>query len=270
MMGMAKNAMVADEEVMEADAPMMMADMASVRVETEEAEVNNDETVTEYVLPGRRDIRKGSDGTMADLSRYNVPAEYRIATAACIDPHVYLIAQMKTTDIPFTEDISAAIYLKDRYVGQVFIATDTSKDTIEITLGEEERVHVSRKETLHKQSTALLKNQKTLDHVFETTVTNLTSEAVEVELRDQIPISRDKDITVEVKDISGAKKDDETGVLTKSLTVPANGTEKFSIAYKVSWPKDKNIRETKQTRYCPECGSVVTGRFCPVCGHVMN
>ncbi len=91
-----------------------------------------------------------------------------------------------------------------------------------------------------------------------------------MELRDQVPVSRDKDITVEVKDLSGAKKDDETGVVTKQLTVPANGTEKFSIAYKVSWPKDKRVSETKQTRFCPECGSVVTGKFCTVCGHVMN
>lgn len=270
LMGMAKNSAIADEDVAEAEAPMMMADMASVRMETEEAEVNSDETVTEYVLPGKRDIRKGSDETMADLSRYTVPAEYKIAAAACIDPHAYLITQIKTTDIPFTDNISAAIYLKDRYVGQVYIVPDLSRETIEITLGEEERVHVSRKETVRKQSTALLKAQKTMDHVFETTIANLTTESVEVELRDQIPVSRDKDITVEVKDLSGAKKEEETGIVTKQITVPANGTEKFSIAYKVSWPKDKRISETKQTRFCPECGSVVTGRFCTVCGHVMN
>ena len=273
---MAKNAMmgagaVLDEayEVEDMDAPMMMAMAAPVRMETEEAEVNNDDTVTEYVLPGRRDIKKGPDGTMADLSRYSVPAEYRIAAAACIDPHAYLIAQIKNADIPFTDSINAAIYLKDRYVGQVYIAPDLSKETIEITLGEEERVHVSRKETEHKQSTNLLKTQKTLDHVFDTTVTNLTSEEVEVELRDQIPVSNDKDITVEVKELSGAKKEDETGIVTKLIKVPANGTETFTIAYKVSWPKDKQITETKRNRYCPECGSPVTGRFCPVCGHVM-
>ena len=245
---------------------------ADVRMETEEAEVSNDETMTEYILPGHRDIINGSEGTMADLQKYNLDAEYNIVTIPCLDPNAYLIATIKSEDVPFTSSINAAIYLNDIYTGQIFISPDLTKENIEITIGKEERIHVSRREAATKTSKTLFKNQKVVEHSFETKITNNSGSEIKITVKDQIPVSQDKEISVETTDTFGAALEKESGLLTKTISIPSGQTESLTLSYKVSWPKDKKIRETRkiQNRICPVCGSEVFGRFCPECGSVVN
>ena len=253
-----------------AEAATMGMALADTRMETMGASVNAEETMTEYILPGKWTIEKETDGTMADLTRYAVPAEYRIAAAAGADPHAYLIAKVKPADLPFTESFTASVYLRDRYAGQVYLSPELTEETIEITLGEEERIHVSRKEVSRKQSSVLLKGQKALDCTFETKVTNLSGDKTVVELRDQIPVSRVNEITVEPKNISGAAHDSKTGILTKEFTVLPDVTETFTVSYRITWPKDKRYYESKGMKFCPMCGYRTNNPFCPQCGSRVN
>ena len=36
------------------------------------------------------------------------------------------------------------------------------------------------------------------------------------------------------------------GLLTKTISIPSGQTESLTLSYKVSWPKDKKIRETRK------------------------
>ena len=259
-MAMADGAAMAEDMEVEECAPMMM------KVEMPQASVKSDETMTEYILPGNRDILKRSEGSMADLQKYTVPAEYQIVTVAKADPHAYLTASVKTADLPIMNDFSASIYLKDMYTGDVNIDPDLTKENIEITLGKEERVHVSRKEVLHKTSNVLLKGQKATEYVYETKVSNLSDEEIKITLKDQIPVSQNKEISVDVTELDGTKPDPETGIFAKEVTIAPKQSETVRLGYKVAWPPDKKVREIRSRKFCPVCGAAVNGRFCPECG----
>ena len=248
-------------------------DARSVRMQTAEADVSDDDTMTEYVLPGRRDILDNYDGTMADLQSYQVPAEYEVAAAPILDPKAYLTARVKTSDIPFTSAFSAGVYLREKYLCSVYVDPDLTKDDIVITLGEDERIKVSRKEVSRKAANTFLKGLRTVDYGFETRITNISGKDMAVFLKDQVPVSREKDITVDVKELSGLKLEEKTGIVSGSVNVPAGQTVTSALAYKVSWPKDKRISESRSysgRRFCPVCGAEVFGRFCPECGSVVN
>ncbi|MBQ7534365.1 MAG: mucoidy inhibitor MuiA family protein [Stomatobaculum sp.] len=243
------------------------------RMETKAAEIRSEETMTEYILPGTMDILHGSQGTMADLQKVPIPAEYQVITAAPEDPHAYLTAVVKTADLPFAEPVSAAVYLKGMFNGRTELDPRSDAEQTEITLGREERIQISRKEISRKTSTTLLKGQKVTEYVYETRIANISDRDITLTLRDQVPVSRDKEITVELKEISGAALEQETGFLTKKITLLAGRAVTVPLSYKVSRPKDKEIREvhTKVSasgRFCYTCGSKITGspRFCPTCG----
>ncbi|MBQ6478639.1 MAG: mucoidy inhibitor MuiA family protein [Erysipelotrichaceae bacterium] len=261
-MAAARNAVMEDTEV--AEESMMMS------ISMPQAEVRSDETMTEYVLPGNRDILKRSEGTMADLQKYTVPADYQIVAVAKADPHAYRIASVKTADLPLMTAFNASIYLKDMFTGNVGIDPDLTKENIEITLGKEERVHVSRKEVLKKTSNVLLKGQKVTEYGYETKVTNLSDEEIRITLKDQVPVSQNKEIVVDIIELSGTKPDELTGIFSKEIAVAPKQSETVKLGYKVAWPKDKKIQERRNRTYCPECGAAVTGRFCPECGTVVN
>ena len=83
------------------------------------------------------------------------------------------------------------------------------------------------------------------EHRFETRLTNLSSDPIKVTVKDQIPVSREKEITVETLELSGFSLDRETGLLTKEVPLPAGETVTLTLSYKVAWPKDKQLRETR-------------------------
>jgi uncharacterized protein (TIGR02231 family) len=233
----------------------------------QEAEVNNDETMTEYVLSGKRDVYKDGDGTAADLQKFSLKAEYLIAAVAKADPNAYLIARIKTADLPLNDAVNAGIYLNEVYTGSICLDPDQTKEDIEITLGREEQVHVSYNTVSKKTSSVLLKAQKVTEYVYETKVSNSSAKAVEVLLKDQIPVSTGKDIVVDVVNIDGALLDKETGFLSKKVNVEAGGNASLRISYKVAWPKDKRISESRKGfGVCPSCGMTTDLRFCPNCG----
>lgn len=269
MMNMMMDSAAASDDVMEFGA----VEESSVRMQTAEADVSDDDTMTEYILPGRRDVLDNYDGTMADLQSYEIPAEYEVAAVPVLDTRAYLTAKVKTADIPFTNAFSTGVFLKGKYLCTVYLDPDLTKEEIVITLGEDERIKVSRKEVSRKAANTFLKGQRTVDHVFETRVTNISGKDMEVFLKDQVPVSREKDITVEVRELSGMTREEKTGEVSGRVGVPAGQTVTKTLAYKVSWPKDKKVTESRDhsgTRICSECGSPVYGQFCPVCGSRVN
>ena len=258
--------------VLEDAVPMEMEaanEIAFNRVEAVGAEVSEDDTMTEYILPGARDIYSGNEGAMADLLNYTIPASYRIASAPRKDPHAYLTAEIKTADLPPRAISNAQIYLKGIYAGDVSIDPDFSEETVNLSLGQEERVHVTSKQVSKKTSNTLLKGLKNIEYVYETGITNNTPEPIEAVLKDQIPVSENKSITVEPIDLGGAERNEETGILTKTITVQPKETVTVKLSYKVSYPKDKRIKETVKTswpKFCHECGSPMNGPVCTCCG----
>ncbi len=253
--------------------PMMAMEDAAVEetveldmMEMPEAEISTSETMTEYVLPGTKDIPADTEGTMADLQKFEIPCEYRITAYPKLNPRAFLTADFKSADLPAMISGKTSIYLDDTYVGSTSIRPDRDKDTLSISLGKEEAIHVSRTEKKRKTTEALLKNQKTTEYAYELTVLNNKDQEVKVTVYDQMPVSQDKSIVTEVVNNDHAGTDDR-GILTWNITVPAGQSKTLVNAYKVSWPKDKSIYETKSSnRICPVCGAKVYGTFCPECG----
>jgi hypothetical protein len=60
-------------------------------------------------------------------------------------------------------------------------------------------------------------------------------------LKDQYPISTDKDIEVELLESSGAVINKESGVLTWKLELAPGESKKYRISYSVRYPKDKVV-----------------------------
>ena len=271
--GMARMA-VAEEMCCDEAAPMAYGAEARnmVLMSTMEADVSEEQTSTEYVLPGKRDVLKTGDNT-ADIRSYKVPAQYRIITVPAMDQSAYLVAVVKPADLPVTTEINPSVYYKGIYTGKVWLDPDLTREEIEITLGKEERIHVTREQTARRTSTALLKGQRIVEYGYETRVSNSGSADAEVVIKDQIPVSQNKDITVEALELSGAELAKESGLLTKTVKVAAGGSEVFRIGYKVAGPKDKQISEERRRvsvqKYCPECGSLLESGKCPSCGYTV-
>lgn len=239
------------------------------------AEISEGETMTEYLLPGAKDIPSGGRGVFADLKTNEIPCQYRLAAVPSSDPHVYLTAVAQTADLPLTKSAKVSIFLKGTFTGTTRLDPNAEKEQTEITLGREERIKISRRELARKTSKTLLRGQNVTEYSFEVNLANNSDRDVTVLVKDQIPVSENKDIVVEFLG-GGNAPEAETGILTREIPVMKGGTADFRFSYKVSWPKDRKLQERRQQvsrmggkpypKFCPRCGSVLTGPVC-TCGY---
>jgi hypothetical protein len=92
--------------------------------------------------------------------------------------------------------------------------------------------------------TLLLIQQPTLNgesRSFEISVRNKKNKEIEIEIEDQVPLSRIQEIEVEISDLSDGIHQKDSGLITWNLKVPPSETRKWKLGYTVKYPKDKVI-----------------------------
>jgi uncharacterized protein affecting Mg2+/Co2+ transport len=108
-------------------------------------------------------------------------------------------------------------------------------------MGRDKKIVVNREKIAEKSGTKFFSSYKEQTFTYDITVKNSKKEAIELLLKDQYPISTDKEITVDLLDNGKAKVNAETGILTWDIKLNAGESKKYRISYKVKHPKDKYI-----------------------------
>ena len=259
-------------------APMMK--MAQVKMD--EAEVSEEETMSAYILPGLKDIMTNT-GNLVVLQNFDVKADYHLLSIPRVDNKCFLTAEIVDADWPLPPAY-ASVYIKDLFAGDVYVDPDSDpSEKFSLSLGQDERLTVVRTELPRKTSEALIKNQKKQARSYKITLTNNSKENVKVLIKDQIPVSTDKSISVDVNKLSDGSLDVDKGEVKWEITAEPASSIELEIAYSISWPKDKKIQEKSapltsrpvpppaDPNVCPTCGNNGgTGKFCVHCGSPLN
>ena len=66
---------------------------------------------------------------------------------------------------------------------------------------------------------------------------NSRANKIEIEVEDQLPLAQDKTVTIERKELSGAKYDEVTGLLKWRSTISAKDNKKLTLTYQIKAPK---------------------------------
>lgn len=245
------------------------------RLSMETAEETDVEIMTIYRLPGRRTIPAGMLGTMADIKTETIPAKLCIVCVPKLDDNAYLAAIIKNEDWPIKPSF-AKIYLNQNYCGEIYIAPNlASGEAFMISLGRDQRISLDYENGYSRTENVLFKGQKKKlsEHVIR--IGNLTDQALIVLVWDQIPISTEKQISVDSVSVDGATLDNESGKLSWSFSIGGKSIVEKRVSYSVYYPKDKILSEIltkpmKGLKVCLNCGSYFEGMFCPCCGSRME
>jgi uncharacterized protein (TIGR02231 family) len=136
---------------------------------------------------------------------------------------------------------TAEVFFRGAYVGETALDTRAYTDTLEVALGRDPQVQLTRTKREDFESPANSGNRKKTRLAYEITVKNTHSYPIRLRLLDQVPVSQEKEISVKVQDIGGAQLDEASGKLTWLLTLPAGASRPIPIAFTVEAPADKRI-----------------------------
>lgn len=175
------------------------------------------------------------------INDYELPASYRYFAVPKIDRDAFLQAQITNWEdlnlIPATTNI----FYEGSYVGQGYIDMRNVKDTMNISLGRDKKIIIRRERDKELRSVKTIGTNVKETFVYCVSVRNTRKEPISITIMEQLPISNDKDITIEDTEIDGGSYDETTGAVKWVIQLKSNETLKKKIGFTVKYPKGKNI-----------------------------
>ena len=175
------------------------------------------------------------------LKEIKLPASFKYYAAPRVEKEAFLLAQINDYSKYNLLQGQANIIFEGMYVGKTNINPNQVSDTLSLSMGRDKKIAIKREKVVDKSGTKFLSSKKEQTFTFDITVRNNKKEAIELLLKDQYPLSPDKEIEIELLESDKAQVNTETGVLTWNLNLKPLETKKIRISYKVRYPKDKVI-----------------------------
>lgn len=214
--------------------PLMMDDF--VEVDMQEVAVNYNIAVP-YDIPGN-----GKE-QLIDLKSYDIKADYKYYSIPKLSDETYLIATLSDYEQYNLLPGYATVTFDNTFVGRTFLRPNVTEENISLTLTTDPRISVKREKQNDYCSTKHVGSTTTVTQSYRITVKNNQTKAVKLTLKEQYPLSSNKDIEVKLEEVKPAAtyNKTETGVLTWDVELKAGETQTFVVTYSVKYPKDRNI-----------------------------
>ncbi|MBS1643298.1 MAG: mucoidy inhibitor MuiA family protein [Bacteroidetes bacterium] len=187
------------------------------------------------------DVPTNGKAQTAILQTIDAPALYKNYSIPKLDQDAYLLAVIPNWEKLNLLPGDANIIVEGTYVGKSFIDPNATTDSLNLTLGKDKRIIVKRDKIIDYSSVKFLGNNKVQKFTYEITVKNTKKETISLLLKDQYPLSTNKEIEVELLDANNADVDKDSGILNWQLTLAAGESKKIRFTYTVKYPKDKTL-----------------------------
>ena len=197
-------------------------------------------TTTQYIISTPYTIASDSKNHKVDIAQHEVAATYQYKAVPKLDPTAFLVAQITNWEKYNLLAGEANIFFEDAFVGNSFIDPAAANDTMDISLGSDKNIVISRTKVGEESKKMILGSDKSVEYTWEIKVKNNKAKAVTIEIKDQIPVSTNGDIEVS-SEVKEGILDNETGIITNEFTVNPSEEKVFRFTYKVKYPKKYNV-----------------------------
>lgn len=204
--------------------------------------VSDNELDITYDIDLPYDIPTNGKEQIATLKETSISSIYKFYAVPKLDKDAYLLTEINDWEKLNLLPGEANIIFEGTYVGKTFIDPASTNDTLNLTLGKDKRVIIKREKLTDYSSVKFLGSNKLQTITYELTVKNNKKEPIFMILKDQYPISTNKEMEVELEESSNAEVNKEIGVLTWKLQLAPGESKKLRMSYSVKYPKGKLLQ----------------------------
>lgn len=207
----------------------------------------------EIAFPSGVAVKNMGTGQDFYLQTFEIPVSYQYQSIPRLEKDAYLLAKLTGWNKYNLINGPADVYSKGNFIGTTAINTVQTDDTLDLSLGLDHKVMVTKKLSNEKISDVLLSSKKREHYEYDIVVKNTHTTAIELELMDQIPVSTDEKIEVSLEEKSGANLNVEEGLLTWKFKLAPGESKTFKVVWEVKYPQGTKV-QVKQFRSlkCPE------------------
>ena len=177
-----------------------------------------------------------------DLKQEEIPATFEYFCVPKKEKKVYLVAHVINWLDYNLMDGEVNLYYEGTYTGKTAFSLANAEDTLNLSLGLDKGITVNRTQVKEFSKKQILSDKKSASATYEISVRNNKKFPINIVIEDQLPISTDKDITVENQSYDGAQYDETTGKVTWKLSIEPAKEKKQKLSYTVKYPKTYKVQ----------------------------
>jgi len=211
------------------------------------ASISNYTTITEnqmnvsFDIDLEYDILSNGKQHSVTLKEIKLPATYRHYAVPKLEQEPFLLAEINDYSKYNLLKGEANIIFEGMYIGKTYINPSQTADTLNLSMGRDKKISIEREKVAEKSGTKFLSSGREQTFTYDIIIRNNKKEAVKLTVKDQYPISTDKEIEITLLQSNNAKVSAESGLLTWDLNLKPSETKKLRISYRVKYPKNRNI-----------------------------
>ncbi|HLZ05973.1 MAG TPA: mucoidy inhibitor MuiA family protein [Bradyrhizobium sp.] len=216
------------------------------RAEEQEASAEVASFQAAFKIPGRVSVG-ASEGTKSlRIASMTVTPDLVIRSTPVLDPTAFLEASFVQGDTAPLLPGKVSIYRDGMFVGRGTIVAAGKDETVRLGFGADGKVKIERAVLRRNEGSAgLIVTSRTDQRAFKTTIRNGHDFAIKVAIEDQLPVSENEEIAVEMLPSTTpptrTNVRDKRGVLEWAFEAKPAEVREINFAWRVRWPKDKGV-----------------------------
>ena len=198
-----------------------------------------------FKIPGRVSVAAGEGAKALRISTVTVTPDLMIRSAPSVDPTAFLEASfVKSDDVPLLPG-RVSIYRDGTFVGRAKMTASGKDETVRLGFGADDKVKIERSVIKRSEGSAglIVTTSKTDERSFKTSVRNGHDFPIKVAIEDQLPVSENEEIQVEMlpqtTPPTATDVHDKRGVLQWAFEAKPGEVKDIAFAWRVRWPRDK-------------------------------
>lgn len=186
-------------------------------------------------------IKSTGEKLTVDLKKHNLEAGYKYYSIPKIDPDAFLIAELTNWNQYNLLEGEANLFFEGTFVGSTILNPQAFGDTLDISLGRDKSISISREPLEEYTKYKLLGGNKVESRAYQIKVKNQKNEPIELFIFDQIPVAAVNSISVSLEEISEGSLEDSSGKVTWKINLGAGQFSEKTLSYQVKYPKHERI-----------------------------
>lgn len=190
----------------------------------------------EYKIAEKQSLLSNGKKSTIEIQTVSIPVEYIYTAVPKYSPKVYLEANLTNWFSLNLLPATANIFYQGTFAGNTIIDPYATDDTLAVSLGIDNSIVVSKTE--NAEETIKDVGDKTIKETvsYVISVNNNKSVPIRIKVKDQLPTTQLKSVTIEHLATQNENWDTQTGFVMWEMVIPANQNTSIPFVYTAKYP----------------------------------
>ncbi|MBO6517536.1 MAG: DUF4139 domain-containing protein [Bacteroidia bacterium] len=186
-------------------------------------------------------IKSNAKTHFVTVQKHNLAAKFHHYIVPKLDKDAFVIAQITDWENLDLLVGSANIYFGNTFIGRTVIDPSIVTDTLEVSMGRYRSLAVKRTKLKTDTRKQIVGAHKVYTATYKIELRNNSANPIELTLEDQIPLTRNQDIEIELTKPDGGKLNELTGLISWDMKLDPYKKKTITFTYTVKYPKEQEI-----------------------------